>query len=318
MVKSITLMTNRKEIHTCKVLSNTHLAKDMVSLEISWQGTQPAAGQFFLLKPLRSNVFLSRPISIAGCSIENFDEAGGKNAEEFRLNFMIAVKGQGSSELSSLQPREEINLTGPLGNSWLDFLPPLDSEENGETENEPKPIALVGGGIGIAPLLAFADELNRAEAAKQEHSEPVMQKSIIFDFFAGFRSAPFIPDIVKNLECRSLIIATEDGSGAGSGGSRNSAGFGAGSGSSIAAGRITEFLYPTLYRAIFACGPEPMLRAVAETCKTAKVPCFISMERLMACGVGACLGCTIKTINGNRCCCSDGSIFDAREIVFNG
>jgi NAD(P)H-flavin reductase len=60
-----------------------------------------------------------------------------------------------------------------------------------------------------------------------------------------------------------------------------------------------------------------MLKALASLCKTREVPCFISMERHMACGVGACLGCTVRTTQGNRRCCADGPIFRAEEVLFD-
>jgi NAD(P)H-flavin reductase len=82
-------------------------------------------------------------------------------------------------------------------------------------------------------------------------------------------------------------------------------------------GRIPEFLDPSGYAAVYACGPEPMLRAVAVSAKQAGVPCFVSLERHMACGVGACLGCTVRTARGNRRCCADGPIFNAEEVFFD-
>lgn len=178
---------------------------------------------------------------------------------------------------------EEAELTGPLGNAWADFLPAADERGNG------KPIALVGGGIGIAPLQALLGE---------------MPDIGLVDFYAGFRTG------FKNneeeygllgsavLETHKLIIATEDGK-------------------KGLKGRITDFLEAEKYRAVFACGPLPMLRAVAVRCKTAGVPCFVSLERRMACGVGACLGCTVATVNGNRRCCADGPIFPAEELIFD-
>jgi NAD(P)H-flavin reductase len=81
-------------------------------------------------------------------------------------------------------------------------------------------------------------------------------------------------------------------------------------------GRIPDMLDPAKYAAVYACGPEPMLRAVGVSAKQAGVPCFISLERHMACGVGACLGCTVETTRGNRRCCADGPIFNAEELGF--
>ena len=83
-------------------------------------------------------------------------------------------------------------------------------------------------------------------------------------------------------------------------------------------GKIPDFLDPQNYSAVCACGPEPMLKTVAQKCKAAGIPCFVSMERRMACGVGACLGCTVNTVNGNRRCCADGPIFKAEDVFFDG
>lgn len=239
-----------------ELLANTPINEAIVRLEFRWAGPRPRAGQFFMIKPERSSVFLGRPISAAGW-----------NSGDKAVYFFIAKRGRGTEELAGLKPGEQAELTGPLGNAWEDMLLPEG------------PIALVGGGIGNAPLIAFAKELeDRA------------------DFYAGFKSASFG---LEGLTPRSLIIASEDGSV----GSR---------------GLILDFLEPAKYRAVYACGPEPMLKAVALSCKAAGVPCVVSMERYMACGVGACLGCTIKTIRGNRRCCADGPIFMAEEVLFDG
>jgi NAD(P)H-flavin reductase len=218
-----------------------------------------------MLKPLRGGVFLGRPISVY-----RWDNSR-------RLSFLILEKGRGTAELSQLRPGEQAALTGPLGNRWRDFSPGGGIPAPAEAAGIPGKIALVGGGIGIAPLAALGDELGGG-----------------FDLYAGFRSRPFG---LENLGERAdrLLIASEDGSG----GRR---------------GRIPDFFEAGEYRAVFACGPEPMLRTLAEKCGKAGVPCYISTERRMACGVGACLGCTVQTAGGNRRCCADGPIFPAGEI----
>jgi NAD(P)H-flavin reductase len=147
--------------------------------------------------------------------------------------------------------------------------------------------ALVGGGAGLAPLGAFAGELGGGA----------------YDLYAGFRTR-FSQAGERNsflgpaVFARRLTISTEDGS-------------------EGLKGRIPDFFDPAGYAAVYACGPEPMLKAVAERCKAAAVPCFVSMERRMACGVGACLGCTVKTVRGNRRCCADGPVFPAGDLVFD-
>jgi NAD(P)H-flavin reductase len=194
---------------------------------------------------------------------------------------MIALRGRGTAELAGLRPGDMVELTGPLGNAWADFLP---GEEGGGK------IALCGGGIGIAPLIALAMERGGNGV----------------DFYAGFKTLSSKPEDREYADffghtffkALKIVLATEDG----------------GRGN---AGRIPDFLDPRTYRAVCACGPEPMLKAVWAKCQAAAVPCFISMERRMACGAGACLGCTVKTTRGNKRCCADGPVFPAEEILFD-
>jgi NAD(P)H-flavin reductase len=256
--------SQKKQFRRCTVFSVSAVGPGIFRLDCSWPGGAPRPGQFFMVKPERSAVFLPRPISAAGWT----EDSGG------RLSFLVAERGRGTKELAALRPGECIFLSGPLGNCWEDFLP------GGKTAE--KPVALAAGGIGIAPLLALADALARGT----QKESPVS-----FDFFAGFKAASFG---LENLKARSLIIASEDGSE----GRR---------------GRIPDFLPAEQYAAVYACGPEAMLRAVRERCGQ-NVPCYVSMERRMACGVGACLGCTVHTAEGNRRCCADGPIFPAEKI----
>jgi NAD(P)H-flavin reductase len=184
---------------------------------------------------------------------------------------------------------ERAELSGPLGNAWTDFL-----------SAGRQLAALVGGGVGVAPLGALADELPDGS----------------FDFYAGFKTG--FENAVEEaaligqgfFRSNNMIIATEDGTAA------KDSEPGDITGKIFRKGRIPDFLEPQKYRAVCACGPEPMLKAVAAQCKAAKVPCFVSLERRMACGVGACLGCTVPTIHGNRRCCADGPIFPAEEVFF--
>ncbi|MDR2111181.1 MAG: dihydroorotate dehydrogenase electron transfer subunit [Spirochaetaceae bacterium] len=246
-----------------ELLRNVPLGGALFRLDFAWAGPPPRGGQFFLIRPKRSGVFLGRPISA------RWEPAAGV------VQFFIAKRGRGTEELAAMRIGEEAELTGPLGNSWEDCLSPR--EKRG-------PVALIGGGIGFAPLAAFAPEL-------PEDS---------YDCYAGFKTLSakgYRRLLGLFLYSRRLWIATEDGS----------------------AGRkglVTGFLDPAEYSAVCACGPEPMLAVVAASCKKAGTPCFISLERRMACGVGACLGCTVKTARGNRRCCADGPVFNAEEIVF--
>ncbi|MDR1029922.1 MAG: dihydroorotate dehydrogenase electron transfer subunit [Treponema sp.] len=252
-----------KQSLLCRLNRYQELNAQVFQLEFMWPGPSPRAGQFFMLKPQRSSVFLGRPISVASWEAPNQVRGG-------LVRFSIAKRGKGTRELAAFQCGEPVELTGPLGNYWGALDP----------ETLQGPIALVGGGIGVAPCAAFAEELSPGT----------------FDFYGGFKSFSFG---LEQIPPGSRIIATEDGR-------------------EGRHGRILDFLEPAHYQRVYACGPEPMLKAVAGLCKTAGVPCFISMERQMACGVGACLGCTVRTVQGNRRCCVDGPIFRAEEVLFDG
>ncbi|MDR0644514.1 MAG: dihydroorotate dehydrogenase electron transfer subunit [Treponema sp.] len=243
-----------KQYALCEVVKNTALNDEIFQIAFTWKGEKPQAGQFFLIKPKVSSVFLARPISVAWVD--------GKI-----VTFLIAKKGIGTKELSRLSEREEAFLTGPLGNSWISCLNSLPSIGK---------IALVGGGLGIAPLLSFALLL-------KDHGQA-------FDFFAGFKTA--LP-----LEWRGLdpLVVTECGA-------------------TDRKGLVTDFLHPEQYRVVFTCGSFSMLKAIAESCKQQGTSCFVSMERHMACGIGVCLGCSVKTVDGYKHCCSDGPIFRAEEV----
>jgi NAD(P)H-flavin reductase len=285
----------------CEVVDSEPLNAELFSLSLAWPGTPPKAGQFFLVRPERSAVFLGRPVSVAMWEPAMEDAGGninrfhGKSYEKMRylttssVRFMIALRGRGTAELANLRFGDKAELTGPLGNAWTEMFVGESGGGKKGTIGRGK-IALVGGGIGIAPLIALLSELRDASC----------------DFYAGFktmaikRKDPEFDNLLGPVlgVADKLILATEDGA-------RGEK------------GRIPDFLDPGKYRAVCACGPEPMLKAVAAKCKAAGVPCFISMEKRMACGVGACLGCTVRTVQGNRRCCADGPIFPAEDVLFD-
>ena len=252
---------------TCELVKNSRVNGENFILEISWDGNAPGAGQFFMLRPRRFGFFLGRPISV-------FEWQKEKKI----ARFLIAKCGKGTDELSQSKPGDKIELTGPLGNTWANFMPSGD-----------KKIALVGGGAGIAPLAALLAEKPDGE----------------FHIFAGFKNS--FSDKAEEkamlgaaLCAKRVVVSAEYGN-------------------SEHRGRIVDFFDcdPNFYSAAFACGPEPMLKTLKKKCEKAGLPCFISLESRMACGVGACLGCAISTTKGNRRCCADGPIFAAGEILFD-
>ena len=285
-----------KQKASCKLYFNYNISSEIFIHSYVWPGPAPKSGQFFMVKPKKSPLFLGRPISVAlwepkmdsGYIRDRTQDIQDKNKKRFMekylrtntVRFIIAKRGKGTHELAGMRNGDEAELIGPLGNSWLDFLP--------EPKKSIKTIALVGGGVGVAPLLALLGK------------RPVHH---FFWFYAGFKTDINKHDMDILLEkayskAKKVIISTEN----------SKSGF---------RGMITDFLDIENHLAVLACGPEPMLKTVAEKCKASGVPCFISMERRMACGMGACLGCTVKTINGNRRCCADGPIFNAEEVIFD-
>ena len=285
-----TFTPGAKRAFFCECTASAFVAADTVSMEFLWPGPAPRGGQFFFIKPRRTGVYLGRPISVAGWKPGGIVVSkGGSAVNESaagKLRFIVARRGQGSRDLVDLRPGEEAELIGPLGNYWAQ----ADIFE--DLPKEPEPIALVGGGIGIAPLLAFAAEL------LDSTQNPAAAERVPFDLYAGFRSGSFGLEDLKSEGPRSLVIATEDGS-------------------EGVKGRITEFFTPAGYSAVFVCGPEPLLKVAGDACIASEVPCFVSLEKHMACGVGACLGCTVKTTGGNRRCCTEGPIFNAEEVCFD-
>ncbi len=244
-----------------KVLSHEALTTDVFSMWIEANeialDTKP--GQFISVYTKDASKLLPRPISI--CEIDK--ELG-------RLRIVYRVLGAGTKEFSAYQAGDDIAILGPLGNGF-----PLKE----------KKAFLIGGGIGIPPMLELAKQLS-------------CEKQMIL----GYRDACFLED---EFEAHgSVYIATEDGS-TGTKGNVIDA---------IKANGLTADI-------IYACGPTPMLRALIEYAKENDIECFVSLEEKMACGVGACLACVCKTkevdhhshVNNTRIC-KDGPVFLAQEV----
>ena len=149
--------------------------------------------------------------------------------------------------------------------------------------NTPGKVALIGGGVGTPTMLMLLQHLPGVSA----------------DVYLGFRSQPVLVDNFQNLT-HNVYIATEDGS----------HGF---------KGRVTDILIDKseLYNEIYACGPRPMLKQAAEYAKAMNIPCQVCMEERMACGLGTCVGCAIKTKNGYQKVCVDGPVFYGDMVDWN-
>jgi NAD(P)H-flavin reductase len=260
-------MNVRKQSLSCRLAETRQVTSYITRLGFEWRGCPPRAGQFFMIKPRRSAVFLARPLSVAGTD-------GGA------VSFVVARRGTGTAELSAMGTGEEAVLTGPLGNCWADFA----------VQTDEKPAALLSGGVGLAPLAAFS-------------AESSSQNRLNFEFLAGFRHGTDGEALFSALGIGAdgALITGEDDA----------------SPPNVRRGLVTDFLDAGRYAAVYACGPAPMLKTAASLCRKAGVPCFVSLESRMACGTGACLGCTVRTRSGGKRCCADGPIFDAGEVFFD-
>lgn len=196
-----------------------------------------------------------------------------------RIELLYEVVGEGTKILSGKKRGELLDIIGPLGNGFNYRLPIAHYE---------LPI-LVAGGIGVAPLYFLAEKL-------------APQKPLVL-LGAGARDEILIEKEFKKLGCR-VKISTDNGS----------KGF---------KGRVTDLLNQVLRLAIndkrfaiYACGPHLMLKEVARLAKKYQVPAQVSLDEHMACGIGACLGCVVKTKNGYQRACKEGPVFNAQEVIW--
>ena len=184
--------------------------------------------------------------------------------------------GQGTTLLSQKKPGDWLDVLGPLGNQFND--PPLGTKQ----------VVMISGGIGIAPFLILSDKLKN-------------KKYDLLLLYGGRTKGHVYPmKEFKQNGCR-IFVATDDGSVG-------------------TKGRVSK-LYakincdPKTTR-LYACGPHPMLASVKEFALQHDLRCEASCEEMMACALGACLGCSIKTTKGYKTTCYDGPVFDIEEVIF--
>ncbi|HMI90752.1 MAG TPA: dihydroorotate dehydrogenase electron transfer subunit [Polyangiales bacterium] len=223
------------------------------------EGTVAVPGQFAMVRGAEwgEAPLLARPMSYLNA---------GKTP-----SILLKVFGEGTLRMGRAEPGEPFSLLGPLGNGW-------------HTPSPSRRPVLVGGGVGIAPLIFFAREL---------HANGV-RPNVVY----GGRTAKDLPLDDELAEVADVHIATEDGS-------------------LGRAGLVTELLESVLdaNAEVYACGPDRMLARVAEICAARDLPCEASLETPMACGYGVCLGCAVPTPEGQYLyACVEGPCVDTRRI----
>ena len=245
-----------------RVESQVQLADGVYSMELLAPEIASAAraGQFISVYTKDKSKLLPRPISLCGI-----------DRERGILRIVYRVAGAGTAEFSAYRAGDSVEIMGPLG--------------NGFTLKDKKAI-LIGGGIGVPPMLELMKELSCERTAVLGYRD---QQLFLKDEFEA---------------CGPVCVATEDGS--------------AGT-----KGNVLDVIREQGVQGeiIYACGPTPMLRAVKAYAMEKGIECYISLEERMACGIGACLACVCQSKDvdshshvHNKRICKDGPVFAAEEV----
>ncbi len=252
-----------KTVENAAVVSMLNLTDDVRDMTIHCPviASEAKAGQFVELYPDNGVNLLARPISI--CAID---------AENGNIRLVFRIVGKGTEIFSRLSAGDKIRVLGPCG--------------NGFSPGEGRAV-LVGGGIGVPPLL---------ETCRQLKGE----KTVVL----GFRDKS---DVILCDEFEALgakvYIATDNGS----------LGF---------KGNVVELMKSENITGdmIYSCGPKIMLKFLSDYAKERGIACLVSLEERMACGIGACVGCVVKIKDGDgwthKKVCKDGPVFDGREVIW--
>ena len=208
--------------------------------------------------PNSKSTYLRRPISI------NYVDYANN-----QLWLLVRKAGEGTSSLMKLAENDVVNLMLPLGNGFTIF--------PGET------MLLIGGGVGVAPLLYLGKKAKEAGANVK--------------FLLGARTENDLLELEKFEAVGDVFVSTENGG-------KGEKGF------------VTQHsvLNSGSFSRIACCGPMPMMKAVAKIAKDKSIECEVSLENVMACGLGACLCCVEDTVEGNVCVCKEGPVFNIKRL----
>jgi len=282
-------MTKILNLDSGTIIENQEIAKDHFVMSVLLTTHLDAAlpGQFIMMRKQGvKDPLLRRPLSLYGF----FQTEAGTV-----LEFLYRVLGKGTLALSRLVAGDTVDILGPLGKPF-------------EVIEARPHIILLAGGIGAAPLSYFLEYLAKGLDRYGKNAQQAEMRRITFYFGAANASALVgLPQIQRF--CPDVRIATDDAS----------AGF---------AGTVTELLRRDLpefdhaMTSIYACGPTAMIKSLSQLMQTSSIPCYVSMEERMACGIGACLGCSIKVrqeSSGWAYCqvCTDGPVFNIKDLLWD-
>lgn len=251
-----------KKIINTSVRTIQRLNERNVLLRLTAEEALPVLepGQFVEVQVNAPNVFLRRPISV------HFYDA-----EKNELWLLVQMVGKATHEMAAMKEGDMLNVVLPLGSPFT--LPTQPGQR----------LLLVGGGVGVAPLLYLGAKL---KASGHE-----------VNFLLGGRTQGDLLQLEEFEKYGKVYITTEDAS-------YGEKGF------------VTQhsLLQEQSFDFIYTCGPTPMMQAVAKYAQEKKIECEVSLENRMACGVGACLCCVTDTKEGHKCVCTEGPVFNIKEL----
>lgn len=204
----------------------------------------------------------------------------GDNNENLQMDILYRAVGGFTRQLSEMEPGDLIDMLGPVGRGFT-------------VKRHRRPVALAAGGIGVAPLVFLADRLRQTG----------MEMELVTVFLGGRTKTDILcKDIFADLGA-DVRVATEDGSAGQQG---------------LVTDPIQAWMDENSPAMIYSCGPDPMLKAVGEMAASRNIYCEVSIETLMACGLGVCMGCAVHTKDageGYRHVCKHGPVFDAKVLA---
>ncbi|MBN3033019.1 MAG: dihydroorotate dehydrogenase electron transfer subunit [Candidatus Saganbacteria bacterium] len=248
-----------------------------LTLASQYLASHAQPGQFVNVRCCEtSDPLLRRPISLHRI-----------DAQKGMIELLYEVVGRGTELLSKKPVGQELDLLGPLGAGF-------------KIDPAKKIHLMAGGGMGIAPLRALAEQVTGRGSR--------VAGQAVYILIGAKNKESLIGEDELRKTTDQVQTATDDGSAGKKG---------------VVTDLLLDFLdsqlsvtsYPL--SVIYACGPRLMLKAVAEIARQKKIDCQLSLEERMACGIGACKGCPVKTVSGYKMVCKDGPVFDAKELVWN-
>ncbi|MBR0598785.1 dihydroorotate dehydrogenase electron transfer subunit [Sinanaerobacter chloroacetimidivorans] len=288
-----------KKILNGRVVENIEIADKVYRLVVN----APEAvrdyvpGRFVNVYLKDKSLLLPRPVSIS--------ETNGEN-----MALIYGVVGKGTSEIAQYDMGDRIRISTPLGNGYQigSLLQKMKRDHAMQDGAKAGVIGLVGGGIGVPPLLGLAKAIRKMQREAADDDKSNLEfRNLKTVAVLGFQREPFLEEELKEY-CDEVLIATDEGN------------FGF-------HGNVLDLIGQNQIHAdgYFACGPKPMLKALSTYCRERQIPVQISMEERMGCGYGACVGCVCKTQEKTdegiavaaKKVCKDGPVFYGDEVIWD-